>query len=312
MRKKYFLKLIFILFLIIPNWCLSEGVKIKYIVENNAITNVDIKNEINYLLLVNNQLSELSKELLVEYSIKSILREKIKEIELSKSFSFGQNDTLINQQLMKFMKNLKISSDEEFEILLNNLNLKKDFIFKKIEIELLWNKLIYDRFINQVYVDQEKIKEDLRLKLENSKEETIEYLLYEILFSANEKKELNILFNEINKSISNIGFENTASVLSVSNTSRYGGKIGWVSENQLSVTILDKIKNLEKLKPSEPIYTPNGVLILMVKEKRNTEKKISFDEEFQKMINNEAEKQLNQFSQIFFKKIELNTKIYEK
>ena len=50
----------------------------------------------------------------------------------------------------------------------------------------------------------------------------------------------------------------------------------------------------------------------MVKEKRNTEKKISFDEEFQKMINNEAEKQLNQFSQIFFKKIELNTKIYEK
>jgi len=312
MKKKKIFRFILILFLFFPNLSSSEGVKIKYIVENTTITNVDIRNEINYLLLVNNQLSELQKDLLVEYSIKSILREKIKEIELRKNYSFNENDKIINDQILSFRNKLKINDDESFQKLLDDLNLSRSFIYRKIEIEILWNKLIYERFINQVYVDQEKIKNDLLSKLENSQEETIEYLLYEILFSANEKKELNLLYDEIKNSISRIGFENTASVLSISDTSKFGGRIGWVSENQLSIPILKKIKNLEKLKESDPINTPNGILILMVKDQRSIKKKVSFDEELQKMINNEAEKQLDQFSQIFFKKIELNTKIYEK
>ncbi len=312
MKKKKIFRFILILFLFFPNLSSSEGVKIKYIVENTTITNVDIRNEINYLLLVNNQLSELQKDLLVEYSIKSILREKIKEIELRKNYSFNENDKIINDQILSFRNKLNINDDESFQKLLDDLNLSRSFIYRKIEIEILWNKLIYERFINQVYVDQEKIKNDLLSKLENSQEETIEYLLYEILFSANEKKELNLLYDEIKNSISRIGFENTASVLSISDTSKFGGRIGWVSENQLSIPILKKIKNLEKLKESDPINTPNGILILMVKDQRSIKKKVSFDEELQKMINNEAEKQLDQFSQIFFKKIELNTKIYEK
>ena len=307
-----FFKIILIAFFLLPKAGLSSQVSIKYIVEDTTITNIDIKNEINYLLLINNKLSELNNDLLVEYAVKSILREKIKEIELKKSFIFGENTEIVNEQLIKFRDSLNITDDKTLDNLLNKLNLSKSMIYKKMEIELLWNKLIYEKFINQVYVDQSKLENDLRLKIKNSNEKTAEYLIHEILFSADTKNELELLYKKIMKSISEIGFENTASILSISDTARFGGKIGWLNENQLSSDIVTNIKDLKIQVPSEPINTPNGILILMVKEKREIEKKISFEQELQKMINREAENQLNQFSQIFFKKIELNTKVYEK
>jgi len=306
------IRIIFIIFFLLANQSFAKLVNIKYIVEDKVITNIDIRNEINYLLLINKSLSELSDELLVEYSTKSLLKEKIKEVELSRHFIFGQNDSLINQQLNKFKINLNIGNDENFDELLSRVNLNEEFLSKKIEIELLWNKLIYEKFINQVNIDENKMKEELSKKIENSQEEIIEYLIHEILFSAETTDELNLLFSEISKSISNIGFDNTANIFSISNTAKFGGKVGWVNETQLSKNILDKIEGLENFETSEPIQTANGILILMIKDKKKISKKISFEDELQTMLNMEAENQLNQFSQIFFKKIELNTKIYEK
>ena len=306
------IRIIFIIFFLLTNQSFAKLINIKYIVEDKVITNIDIRNEINYLLLINKSLSELSDELLVEYSTKSLLKEKIKEVELSRHFIFGQNDSLINQQLNKFKINLNIGNDENFDELLSRVNLNEEFLSKKIEIELLWNKLIYEKFINQVNIDENKMKEELSKKIENSQEEIIEYLIHEILFSAETTDELNLLFSEISKSISNIGFDNTANIFSVSDTAKFGGKVGWVNETQLSKNILDKIEGLENFETSEPIQTANGILILMIKDKKKISKKISFEDELQTMLNMEAENQLNQFSQIFFKKIELNTKIYEK
>ena len=306
------IRIIFIIFFLLTNQSFAKLINIKYIVEDKVITNIDIRNEINYLLLINKSLSELSDELLVEYSTKSLLKEKIKEVELSRHFIFGQNDSLINQQLNKFKINLNIGNDENFDELLSRVNLNEEFLSKKIEIELLWNKLIYEKFINQVNIDENKMKEELSKKIENSQEEIDEYLIHEILFSADTKDELNLLFSEISKSISNIGFDNTANIFSISNTAKFGGRVGWVNETQLSKNILDKIEGLENFETSEPIQTANGILILMIKDKKKISKKISFDDELQRMLNMEAENQLNQFSQIFFKKIELNTKIYEK
>ena len=310
--KVNLIRIIFIIFFLLANQSFAKLINIKYIVEDKVITNIDIRNEINYLLLINKSLSELSDELLVEYSTKSLLKEKIKEVELSRHFIFGQNDSLINQQLNKFKINLNIGNDENFDELLSRVNLNEEFLSKKIEIELLWNKLIYEKFINQVNIDENKMKEELSKKIENSQEEINEYLIHEILFSADTKDELNLLFSEISKSISNIGFDNTANIFSISNTAKFGGKVGWVNETQLSKNILNKIEGLENFEMSEPIQTANGILILMIKDKKKISKKISFEDELQTMLNMEAENQLNQFSQIFFKKIELNTKIYEK
>ena len=117
---------------------------------------------------------------------------------------------------------------------------------------------------------------------------------------------------KIKKSIDEIGFENTASIYSVSNTAGMGGNIGWLAETQLSENILEIIQNLNVGEISKVIDVPAGKLILFLKNKRKTKKELSLENQLEKAILMERNKQLNQFSSIYFKKVELNTKINEK
>ena len=309
--KIIFFNLFLLILTLSPNKLFSNEVKILYEIENEIITNIDIENEIKYLTLINPNLSQLNEELLVEYSTKSILREKIKRIELKKNFKFGVNEKSIEDKFLKFKNNLNIS-DENFDSLISTIDLSKEYFFKKIEIELLWNNLIYEKFKDKISIDREKITNEIKINIENEVYKTNEYLLYEILFSFETKEKSEILFSQIMKSIEEIGFENTATVLSISESSKFGGKVGWVNENQLSSSIIKKISNLNISEISDPIDVPSGKLILMIKDKREVNSEISIEDETQKIINLSIEKQFEQFSQIYFKKIELNTNINEK
>ena len=69
---------------------------------------------------------------------------------------------------------------------------------------------------------------------------TNEYLLSEILFV---KKDLSLekTIGQIQLSINEIGFNNTANIYSISNSSKLGGKLDWINENSLS-------KNFRRIK----------------------------------------------------------------
>ena len=54
--------------------------KIIYKIENEIVTNIDIKNEFRYLIALNNQLKELDKEKVFNIAKESIIREKVKKI----------------------------------------------------------------------------------------------------------------------------------------------------------------------------------------------------------------------------------------
>ena len=53
------------------------------------------------------------------------------------------------------------------------------------------------------------------------------------------------ILEKINKNLKDIGFENTANIFSISNSSKNGGLLGWVNELQLSNRIRNEIKNLK-------------------------------------------------------------------
>ena len=161
-------------------------------------------------------------------------------------------------------------------------------------------------------INKDKIEENLKLKIINEKQEIEEYQISEILFNATSKAMELEEIQKINKSIDEIGFENTASIYSISNTAGMGGSIGWLAETQLSEKILEIIQNLNVGEISEVIDAPTGKLILFLKDKRKIKEEISLEKELEKAILMERNKQLNQFSSIYFKKVELNTKINEK
>ena len=290
----------------------AEKITIVYTVENDPITSVEIKNEIIYLKLINKEIESMDDESLVIYASKSILREKIKEKELSKYFKFNMNDELVSQNLQNLISSLSLNNENELKILLKDINLNLNFIKKKIEIELLWNRLIYEKYKDKLSINKDKLEENLKLKILNEKQEIEEYQISEILFDAKSKTMELEEIQKINKSIDEIGFENTARIYSISNTAGMGGSIGWLAETQLSKKILEIIQNLNVGEMSEVIDAPTGKLILFLKNKRKIKEEISLEKELEKAILTERNKQLNQFSSIYFKKVELNTKINEK
>ena len=310
---KIFCKIFF--FIIFFSYTLNsyaEKITIVYTVENDPITSVEIKNEIIYLKLINKEIESMDDESLVVYASKSILREKIKEKELSKYFKFNMNDELVSQNLQNLISSLGFNNENDLKILLKDINLNLNFIKKKIEIELLWNRLIYEKYKDKLSINKDKIEENLKLKIINEKQEIEEYQISEILFNATSKAMELEEIQKINKSIDEIGFENTASIYSISNTAGMGGSIGWLTETQLSEKILEIIQNLNVGEISEVIDAPTGKLILFLKDKRKIKEEISLEKELEKAILMERNKQLNQFSSIYFKKVELNTKINEK
>ena len=117
--------------------------------------------------------------------------------------------------------------------------------------------------------------------------------------------------SDINKSISEIGFENTANIYSIASTAKKGGLIGWVNELQISSKIGIEIKKLDINQVTKPIKVQNGFIIIKLNDKKEFNQKINIDEQLKRLINNETNRQLNNFSTIYYKKLKKNIDIYE-
>ena len=275
--------------------------KIAYNIENEIITNIDIKNEFKYLLALNDNLRELDKETILNISNNSIIREKIKQIELLKNF---KEIIIDNDYMDAYLKNIYLGLDlnslEEFENYLNKYDITLKNVKKKISIELLWNDLIIEKYSNQIKINKEQIKKQLQNK---DTAKVKEYQLSEIVFNIETKNDIQKKYIEITKSINEIGFENTAAIYSISDSSKIGGEIGWINENLINTKIKKNIAILQIGEISQPIILPNGVLILQVINIKNSEIKIDKEVEYNKAINFEKNRQLNQFSIIYFNKI---------
>ena len=296
-------------FLNVENLSASK-IEILYKVENYPITNKDISKEINYLIMLNDKLKEISEKDLIQYATKSVVKEKVKKKEILKNLYLGQNEEIVEKQL-KILKNNLNLGDQEFKKLINELGITENYLKEKIEIEILWNKLIYAIYKDKVIINKLSISNKLKKDLEDTSNFMEEYLLHEILYTPSKTTDIENNKSKIDKSIKEIGFENTANIYSLSDSSKFGGKIGWVKENQLTKEILFNLQNLKIGEYTAPINVSGGILILFLKNKRQAKLELSFDDELKKIINIERNRQLDQYSSIYYKKVEINTNIYD-
>ena len=75
MKKNFLIIFIYINLIFIPK-IFAQKISIIYIIENTPITNLEIKNEISYLLLINSSLREVDQNTLNEFAERSVIREK--------------------------------------------------------------------------------------------------------------------------------------------------------------------------------------------------------------------------------------------
>ena len=309
MPKVKFILFLFLLLVISFKSSTAENFYIVYKVNNEIITNSDVEKEYRYLVSLNNQLKNLEKQKIIELSKESALREKIKKIELIKYFDLKTININIDNYLENFYRNLNIKNKKEFEEYLQSNNISLNYVQKKIEIEILWNQLIYDRYIGQINIDTNQLKEKVKKLISTKKQK--KYSLSEILFDKENNSNFEKKLENINQSISEIGFKNTANIYSISDSSKFGGKIGWIEEQKLSTKILEQLKVLEVGQYTSPIQVGSSFLILKIEEIKYENAIINEDEELNKMIQFETSKQLDQFSKIFYEKIKINSFINE-
>ena len=309
MPKVKFILFLFLLLIISFKSSTAENFYIVYKVNNEIITNSDIEKEYRYLVSLNNQLKNLEKQKIIELSKESALREKIKKIELIKYFDLKTINIDIDNYLENFYRNLNIKNKKEFEEYLQSNNISLNYVQKKIEIEILWNQLIYDRYIGQINIDTNQLKEKVKKLISTKKQK--KYSLSEILFDIENNSNFEKKLENINQSINEIGFKNTANIYSISDSSKFGGKIGWIEEQKLSTKILEQLKALEVGQYTSPVQVGSSFLILKIEEIKYENAIINEDEELNKMIQFETSKQLDQFSKIFYEKIKINSFINE-
>ena len=281
--------------------------RIIYNISNEIITNIDIKNEFKYLMALNTKLKELDKEKILEISNESIIKEKIKKIEISKNFKeIKINSEYLDILLKNLYLRLGLQSKNEFNLYLQGYDLTLKEVKRKITIDTLWNELIIKKYSSQIFINKDQIRKKIS---KNSNTQIKEYKLSEIIFEIKNKKEIQVKYEEIVESIDKKGFSNSAAIYSFSESAKIGGDIGWINENSLNNAIKKNIKNLNINEISKPIVLSNGILILKLTNTKISDVNIDAEEEFKKAINYERNRQLNQYSKIYYNKIKKNLEL---
>ncbi len=287
----------------------SIKIDIKYKIDNEIITNLDILDEKKYLIFLRPNLKNLSEIEISNIAENSIVREKIKNKELKRIFKDEENIKFINEIKKNLFKFKNVTNEEDFKKLLARNEISYDKIIQKMKYEAMWNELIFQKYSSFIKIDRKKLKKDLRKKI--SKNKKYEYKLSEILFEMKSGEKLEKKYREILDYVENNGFKNAAAKFSISNSSDKGGEIGWIKETLLSDKLIKILAKMRKNEISKTIKYPNGYLILKINDKKAMEQVIDENKELNDMIMFEKNRQLNQFSLLFYKKLKQNIIINE-
>ena len=284
-------------------------IQIKYKIDNEIITNLDILEEKKYLIFLRPNLKNLSKVELSNIAENSLIREIIKKKELDRIFKDEENLKFVEEIKKNLFRFKKVNNEDEFKSLLVKNDVSYKTIIQKMKYEAMWNELIFQKYSSFVKVDKSKLRDELKKKL--SKNRKYEYNLSEILFEIQNKEFLDKKYKEILEYAKSKGFKNAATKYSISNSSDKGGEIGWIKETMLSENLNKILGNMKKKEISKIIKYPNGYLIIKVNDKKEMKQIIDTDKELNDMINFEQNRQLNQFSLLFYKKLKQNIIINE-
>ena len=278
-------------------------------VNQEVITNIDLNFEKRYLVSLNPNLQKLDQNRIMEYAKNSLINEKIKRIEIEKKFKIVPNQALLSKVIGNIYSSIGISNLSEFEDYLAQKNIDIERVKEKISIEIAWNDLIVKTFANEIEIDENYMKKQLE---KFDKKEIDNLLLSEIIFTINNKSEILTKYNEIKKSIDDIGFEETARIYSLSDSRKSGGNLGWIYKDQLSEEFIDALNEIKVGNFTKPIATSGGFIILKLNDFKTESIEIDKDAQMKKMIEFERERQFTTFSTLYYKRIYNSAVINEK
>jgi peptidyl-prolyl cis-trans isomerase SurA len=306
MKKFFSITSIILICLAFTQKIYSKENKIILKINNEIITTIDIYTEIRYLSEINKDFSNLDYESKINVAKKSLVREKIKNIELRRLLDEIKIEKKILDNLsISYFKRLGINSVEDFNNFFKINKINPDLVRKKITSEVLWNQLIFNKYKDKIKINKEEIKK----KIKNRKQK--EYNLREILFELEDKEKLKDKYELIKNYINSKSFSEAVLKFSISKTINNKGKIGWVKETVLNKKIIKNLNEISIGQISKPIVLPGGYLILKIDDIKEINIEYDIENEMNLIVKKKTNEQLNQYSNIYFNKIKKNIKINE-
>jgi peptidyl-prolyl cis-trans isomerase SurA len=307
MKNSLYLIIIFLSTILFTTKAHTLENKILFKINDEIVTSLDILNEIKYLKIINKELQNIDSDQLYEISKNSLIKERIKKIELLKNFKkIEVDEKLVNDVLLDGFKKFNIGSKNELFQFLKKQKIDPETIKDKIEIEILWKQLIFYKYSNNLKIDRELIKKDI-----SNKKRQKEFLLSEIIFNLEKDEKLNKKFDLIKKTIKDKSFSQAAIIHSISDTAKAGGELGWIKFSSLNQRIKDQIIKIGSGNYTKPIVIPGGFLILKINQIRDANIEIDIKKEIEKTVNEIKNNQLKQYSNIYFNKVKKDILIYE-
>ncbi len=275
-------KIIIILVLFSFNNKVTANIQNKIVlkVENEIITEFEIKNKILSTLLISNQaINQQNINQLKEQSLDSLILTRLKKIELSK-YNFKNN----SKEMNLYFNQISSKNPLELKKIFEDNNIDFDLFSEEIEIQLKWQKLIYNLYSEKIKIDENEIVNEIR-QIQSLQEEMYEYKLSEIEV-LNDNKNYDKIVSDLQQKINTLGFENTALKFSISGSNIKKGDLGWIESKSLSENIYKIVSSLKIGEVSRPIKRTNSILFLKLIDKKKLNIETSnFDNLKKRLIN---------------------------
>ena len=255
--------IITLLILFLNNNLYGFNSKIIVKVEDEIITNYDLKNKILITLILANQ--EINKQNIDELKkavLDQLINLKLKKIELLK-YKIKKDEGRINS----YLKSISGNNIQNFKNKFFENNLDFELFLDEVDTEIRWQQLIYTLYGKKIDINEATIDVEVE-KIIKERSNVEEFELYEIEINSNLDVPEKQIIEDILKKINTIGFENSALNFSTSTTSSQKGYLGWINGKTLSKEIYLILSKMKIGEVSKPIKKQNNILFLKLNNKR--------------------------------------------
>ena len=255
--------IITLLILFLNNNLYGFNSKIIVKVEDEIITNYDLKNKILItLMLANQEINQQNIDELKKAVLDQLINLKLKKIELLK-YKIKKDEGRINS----YLKSISGNNIQNFKNKFFENNLDFELFLDEVDTEIRWQQLIYTLYGKKIDINEATIDVEVE-KIIKERSNVEEFELYEIEISSNLDVPEKQIIEDILKKINTIGFENSALNFSTSTTSSQKGYLGWINGKTLSKEIYLILSKMKIGEVSRPIKKQNNILFLKLNNKR--------------------------------------------
>ncbi len=306
MFKKYIFFLLSLI-LIDLSFFPAKAIKNKIIVkiDNNIITDYELKNKLKTSLILSNQeINQINIDKNKRRALLYLIDLKLKTNELSK-YKVEVDKLNVHNQLLALSANNIIEFEKKFQ----KFGINFESFIEELKIETAWKQLMYKIYKDKVKINQEELDKQVLNYIKNSSNIT-ELKISEIEINLDENFNYENEVTFINKEIQKNGFGETALKFSSSPSSKNFGNIGWVNEESLSPQISKILRNMKIGDISPPIKNINTLLFLQLTDKKITKAENINIQELKKRMSEQKKNELfNLYSRSHLSKLKNNSLI---